>query len=143
MTQPPAALQQFLASFARHSEDDDPATVVAHFADTFLAAGPEGARPVRSADFPLILARRKQLFRELGHQSSTLLSVSATPLDARYVLAATQWNLRFLRPSATPDDIQVQSTFLIDTGSDPFRILLYLAHQDVLALLRERGLQHD
>ena len=33
--------------------------------------------------------------------------------------------------------------FIVDTGSDPFKILLYLAKQDIFAVLKARGILRD
>jgi len=137
-------IRQFLQAFAADSASDNLTASLAHFADTFLAAGPDGAQPVRAADFALVLPRRKQLFDSCGHQSTELLSITPTPIGDRYVLAHTEWRMRFERPDLPRYDPVVHSTFLVDTrvaGSHPssFRILLYLAHQDILANLREKG----
>jgi hypothetical protein len=131
-------VDQFFQTYARDSESGDTSALVAHFADTFLAAGPHGAQPTRVADFALMLPKRKQLFDALGCHTTTLVSVQQIPLDARYVLARTCWRLAFSRPQ--PLAIDVNSDFLIDTGGDECKILLYLANQDLMAALRDRGI---
>lgn len=139
-----SGVRQFLHAFAADSAANNLPATIAHFADTFLAAGPDGAQPVRASDFALVLHKRKQLFDSCGHQSTELLSVTPTPMDARYFLAHTEWRMRFERPDLPRYDALVHSTFLVDTGlpgSRPpsFRIVVYLAHQDILADLREKG----
>ncbi len=133
-------IARFFDSFARQSSGDDIQAQVAQFADTFLAAGPQAAKCVRAADFALALPKRKQLFDSLGCQSTTLVSLEETPLDARYVLARTKWQMTFGRPNAGPEQVLVDSTFIVDTAAAEFRIVLYLASQDIMQVLKDRGI---
>ena len=134
----PETVEQFFQTYARHSDSGDIPALVACFAHTFLTAGPQGAQLTCASDFALALPKRKQLFDAIGCQSSTLVSVRQVPLDERYLLARTRWRLTFSRPR--PLDIDVDSDFLIDTGGDQFKILLYLANQDIMAVLRDHGI---
>ena len=138
MTTSPIA--RFFESFARQSNSIDTQSQVAQFADTFLAAGPQGAKCVRATDFAVALPKRKQLFDSLGCQSTTLISLEETSLDARYVLARTRWQMTFSRPNGEPEQVMADSTFIVDTAADEFRIVLYLANQDILQVLKDRGI---
>jgi len=141
MTSATTSLAAFFATFQHNSAHGSEADTLAQFAGTFLAAGPDGAKPVPAALFAPALARRKQLFEKLGHRSTELVSLDESPLDARYTLARTRWQMTFTRPQLPDEQLTVDSTFLIDTQTQ--RILLYLAHQDIFALLRERGILAD
>ena len=134
------ALDHFFESFQRDSNRDDIPSMVSHFAETFLAAGPQGAQCVRSTDFAAMLPKRKQLFARLGCRPATFVSLQQTPLDARYVTAKTTWRLDFDRGNAGIEEVLVDSTYLLDTGASPFKIVLYLSHQDIMQVLRERGI---
>jgi hypothetical protein len=94
---------------------------------------------VRAADFALALPKRKQIFDELGCRSTSLVSLEEAAMDARYVLAKTRWRIEFARESVEKS-IKVNSVFLVDTGQEPFRIVLYLASQDIFAVMREKGI---
>lgn len=133
-------MQSFFQSYERHSTEENLSELASNFAETFLAAGPQGAKCVSAAVFAPALAQRKQLFDRLGCRRPELVSVTETPLDSRYVLARTQWRFTFEPSQAQPVTIPVESTFLLDTAAKPFRILVYLAHQDILTILRDRGL---
>jgi hypothetical protein len=133
-------IARFFDSFARQSSSDNLQAQLVQFADTFLAAGPQGAKCVSSADFALALPKRKQLFDSLGCQSTTLVSLEETPLDARYVLARTKWQMTFSRPNADAEQVVADSTFIVDTAADEFRIVLYLANQDIMKVLKDRGI---
>ncbi len=138
MTASPIA--RFFDSFARQSSGNDIQAQVAQFADTFLAAGPQGAKCVRSADFAVALPKRKQLFDSLGCKSTALVSLEETPLDTRYVLVKTKWQMTFSRPNANPEQVLADSTFIVDTAVDEFKIVLYLANQDIVQVLKDRGI---
>jgi hypothetical protein len=85
------------------------------------------------------IRRRKQLFDSLGCPAAALAGVTGTALDERDALARTEW--RFSLP---PDDeaVTVASTFIIHgVATDDPRIVLYMNHRDVMAVLRERGVR--
>lgn len=138
MDQPSGAVARFFQTYELHRNSNNIPAMVSHFAETFIAAGPQGAQCVRSADFALALPKRKQLFDSLGCQSATLVSLQETQLDARYVMAKTKWQMTFGQNGNTRN-IVVDSTFLLDSGADGFRILLYLPHQDIMQVLKDRG----
>jgi hypothetical protein len=142
-TETPAA--RFLSLYARHTALDDISAIVSHFADPFLSAGPAGTQCVRVADFAAALPSKKALFDRLRSQPTELISVSETALDSRYVLARTTWRFSFQCESAAAHQVDTESTFLIDTGmpgtkAEDFKIALYLSHQDLMQILRDRGI---
>lgn len=140
MDQKPSALQQFLAAYAEHTAASNNPALVAQFADTFLVAGPSGSHCIRSADFARALPRRAELFASLGCQPAELIAAEESPLDTHYALVRTTWRFTFIRPQHATETIDSESIFLIDTGSDPFRILLYLTPHDIMDTLRQRGI---
>jgi hypothetical protein len=133
------ALEEFFRHFIRNAEESDVASEVAQFAASFLAAGPQGASCVRREDFAVVLPKRRQLFESAGLRSTEFVSMEAEALDARYSMARTRWKMRF-ESMPRMQEIVVDSTFVIDTGAQPFQIVLYLAHQDIMAILKERGI---
>jgi hypothetical protein len=81
------------------------------------------------------------LFDRLGSKPAVLVNLQETHLDARYVLAKTTWRFDFVR--ANPEEaehILADSTFLIDTGEEEFKIVMYMAHQDIMQVMRDRGI---
>jgi hypothetical protein len=139
MSQPSTPVARFFQTYQLHNSSGDLPAIVSHFADTFLAVGPQGAQCVRATDFAIALPKRKQLFESLGSQSTALVSIHETSLDDRYVLARTQWQMTFDREGNT-QNILVDSTFLLDTGNADVKILLYLPHQDIMQVLKDRGI---
>ena len=140
MIQTETAIGRFFQFFAQQSSRPDAHAQASLFADSFLSANPQGTQCVRASDFAAALPKRKQLFDRLGCRPATLVSLHETPLDARYVLAKTSWRLEFARGESQTKEILVDSTFLVDTGEKEFKIVLYLAHQDIMQVMRERGI---
>ncbi len=141
MTSPATSLASFFATFQHNTNHGSEADTLAQFAATFLADGPDGAKPVAAAAFGPAVAKRKELFERLGCRSTELVSFDETSLDARYTLARTRWQMTFARPEQPDQRLTVDSTFLIDTKTQ--QILVYLAHQDIFTLLRQRGIMTD
>ena len=133
-----------LASFFEQWQIDMSAgnipAVVANFAEVFLYASPQGAQAVRAGDFALALPKRKQLFDRLQSEPTTLVSLTETKLDRRFTLARVQWRMAFAGGQAGPQQILVDSTYIVNTGDGVFKIVFYLAHQDILEILKERGI---
>lgn len=135
-----SALIRFIESFAHHSAARDFAAAVGQFAESFLVAGPSGAQCVRAADFARALPHRAELFDSLGRQSTELIDVQDSWLDARYAIARSTWRFTFRRADHAIETVDSESIFVVDTGSDPFRILMYLNPNDLMETLRQRGI---
>jgi hypothetical protein len=139
MDQSSSAVARFFQNYELLISNDDIPALASLFDGVFLAAGPQGAKCVRAEDFALALPKRKQLFDKLGCQSTALVSLQETALEARYALAKTKWKMTFLQ-SAGNQEILVDSTFLLDMARPDPKILLYLANQDIMQILRDRGI---
>ena len=131
------AVKRFLERYARESEGADVVDAAKDFAAVFLAAGVQGAQAVRREEFAAVLPRRKQMFAAAGLQRTELTGAEVTVLSERYALARTRWRMVFARESE--ETLEVETVFLVDAGREPFEIVVYLACQDVAALMRERG----
>ena len=140
MIQASEAMEGFFRTFEANASTDNADAQISQFADVFMAGNPQGAQAVRAGDFALALPKRKQLFDRLGCRSTELVSLSEQRLDARYVMAATRWKMTFVRTGAKPEEIVVDSIFIVDTGSNSPKIILYLANQDIMQVLKDRGL---
>ncbi|MBV8630514.1 MAG: hypothetical protein JOZ83_06285 [Silvibacterium sp.] len=130
------SLETFLRSLEHGSETS---TAVSCFADTFLAAGPNGVTVVKATELAAALPHRKKMFEEMGCRSATLDSVSETKLDDRYTLAEAKWRMTFARNEAQTAEFLVGSTYIMDTSGER-KILFYLTHQDIKSLLHAEGM---
>jgi hypothetical protein len=88
----------------------------------------------------LAVPKRKQLFDSLGLHSTTLVWLREDRLDARYIMASTRWCMSFAREKGEPRDVLADSVYIVDTGGEAFKIVFYLAHQDIVQTLKERGI---
>jgi|SRR4051794_36588716 len=143
MIQANEVIERFFRTFESNTTNNDAAATVAQFADVFMAANPQGAQAVRAADFALALPKRKELFDRLGYRSSELVALNEQRLDDRYILASTQWKMTFAKPESPKQEVVVKSVFIVDTGASSPKIILYLANQDIVQVLKERGLLAD
>ena len=143
-------VRRFFQSYEQNTASGDIPALIAQFADVFMAAGPAGAQSVRSADFAHILPKRVQLVQSLGCQSTKLVSCVETELDARFAMAETRWQMTFVREGQPPKEAIVDSLFILDKGpqepgivdtdSEYPKIVFYLAHQDLMAALKNQGI---
>jgi hypothetical protein len=133
-------IENFFTEYANHTDKGNVPEIIACYAEVFLAGGPQGAQPVRAADFALALPKRYQLFASMGCRTTHLIGLQENWLDARYVAVRTQWRLAFERPGAERLPIVVESTHLVDAAVEPFRILVYLAHSDIMEVLKRHGI---
>jgi hypothetical protein len=112
--------------------------LVTCFASTFLYAGPEGAQAMDLGVFTQALPRRRELFDRAGHRSTRLVSVDAKAISAAYTLAETEWSFQF-----DHTEITNRASFLLHNTGNGWKIVLYLPHQDIVSLMRDRGLLHN
>jgi len=143
MTDSRTAVAEFLHQFIGNTNQGDARTQAPPFAATFLAAGPNGAQCMRREDFLLALAKRKEMFASAGLRRTELAGVEVEALDARYSKARAEWKMGFEDGTEAAQEITVASTYIIDTGVQPFEIVLYMAHQEIAAILKERKLLRD
>jgi hypothetical protein len=128
------AVSRFVASYAANIAAADDAAVTAQFAEVFMAGGPGGMMTVRAIDFAKSLPQRRQLFASLGCRSSSLLGAGHRPLTDRFWLVTTRWTMSFEDGQAgSAEDIASEAILLVDTGAEPFRIVMFLHSVDVLA----------
>ena len=109
--------------------------LAACFAPDFLYAGPDGARAMDLAGFAEALPRRRELFERSGHRGTRLVAVRSQAITSVYTLAETEWSFLF-------DQAEITNTasFLLQKSGDGWKIVLYLPHQEIASLMRERGL---
>jgi hypothetical protein len=128
-------ISEFFAEFERHNSAQDFDQLVKQYAEVFLSADPSGTRPVRRQDLAAALPKRKQLVQSAGCKSTRLISLDETPLDALHTLVRTSWRWQF-----ATKEITLASTFILRNREHEWEIVFYLAHDDLIAALRQNGL---
>ena len=129
----------FLEQFEANTNVGSPEEIVTQFADVFMAADPSGARAVPSSVLLMAIPQRRKLFERVARSVTTLASVEQTRLDERYVLLKTEWLVKFDRGNGRSEDLALRSTFVLYRSVDGIKIVLYLHHQDLMSVLRDRG----
>jgi hypothetical protein len=134
------SIAQFFQGLEEETANGNMGALAERFSESFLAASPSGAKVAQRTVFAETMPSRKQAFEKLGCRSTRLVSLETTVLDARYTLARTRWQLTFARDGQDPQEVFADSTYIVDTGEEPFQIILYLTSQDLPKVLAERGI---
>jgi hypothetical protein len=134
-----SAMETFFKEFEHHSNLNETGALISQFAEMFLVAGPQGAQVVPANAFAHALPRRKKQFEEMGCRSTDLMSLRETALGNHYVMAETEWQMTFVQGEKSPEEIRVASTFIVYTGDEQPKIVFYLPQNDVMAMLKNRG----
>lgn len=132
-------LRAFFERFQSLSAASDVDGLAAMYAGNVMIAGPNGAQVVNSADMQRAIPKRKQLLDSVGCQETVLVGLEETALTDRYSLVRAQFRWHFQAASGQPATVTLPSTFIVDRGGDSPQIVLYMNEQDVVSLLRERG----
>jgi ketosteroid isomerase-like protein len=131
-------VRDFFANFERAGAELDLDATGAQFADYFLSADPNGTHVVPKAALLAALPQRQQMFRSAGLSAMRLRHLAQTTLDDNYVLAKTEWAMEADQPGAPAVDATLSSTFILRREAGTLRIVFYLNHRDVMALISER-----
>jgi hypothetical protein len=122
------------------SVTSDAESLATMYAGSVMIAGPKGAQVVSSADLHRAIPKRRQLLESVGYQHTALVGFDETTLTERYALVRAQFRWDFQTENGEPASITLPSTFIVDCGGDSPRIVLYMNEQDVVSVLRERGM---
>lgn len=132
-------VRSFFARFEQASNDGDSEALGALFCDVFMNLDPNSAVPVPRDALVATLPAREKLFGSIGVQGADLEKVAETPLDEDHVLVETTWRTRFAETVPAQDPLTLHSTFLLHREDGRWRIAVYLNHQDIMAVIRERS----
>jgi hypothetical protein len=135
----PEGLRAFFERFQSLSAASDVERLAAMYAGSVMIAGPRGAQVVRSADLQRAIPKRRQLLESVGCQGTALVGFEETTLTDRYALVRAQFRWGFRATNGERSTVTLPSTFIVDRGGDSLQIVLYMNEQDVVSVLRERG----
>jgi hypothetical protein len=129
-TEPSSEIEEFLRDYDARGKapGGDPAAL---FAPTFLAVDPARALALTPAALAAVLPARRRMFDEAGVGDLRRTTARELRLDERHALVSARWRAsRTDRP-----DVELTATFLVRSEPDGWRVLVYLNHADVAALL--------
>jgi hypothetical protein len=138
MNSSPSAMETFFRRHERNSNSGAIEPLVSQYADVFLVAGPHGTQVVQANAFSLALPKRKKRFDDMGCQSTELVSLRETAVSEQYMMVETRWRMTFASEGQSTEEIRVDSTFIVHTGGEEPKIVMYLPHGDALATLASR-----
>jgi hypothetical protein len=138
MSSSPSTMETFFRNHERNSNSGSIGPLISQFSGVFLVGGALGAQVVEANAFALAVQKRKQQFDDMGWQSTGLVSLRETTLNERYTMVETRWRMTFASEDQSPEEIEADSTFIVYTGCEEPKIVMYLPHQDALATLANR-----
>jgi ketosteroid isomerase-like protein len=138
MTQP--SMRRFFEALEISSETADVTALVNLFADSLVVASANGAQVVRASDLARMIPKRKEMLEAAGCQAAKLVSLNETRLDDYYSMVRTEWRWRVANRGNESQEITLPSTYIVRRSNEGLKIVFYLAHGDITAVLRERGL---
>ncbi len=137
-------VSSFLQRFEQvGAADTDAAEVAELFCDVFLNLDPNAATPVPRDAMAKALPMRKQLFDTIGVSGAELVESVQIPLDELHVLVRTTWRARFADTAPSREPLMLRSDFLLRREAGQWCVAVYLNHQDIAAVIRERSSASD
>jgi hypothetical protein len=132
-------VQGFFERYVRSRSALDIDLIASQYPDSFMVAGPKGARIAEKAAVLAAFPKGQEFLKAAGHQSTKVVSLEETRLDPHYVLARVQFLWRFEKASASPIDVEVDSTFILYVDQGAPTIVFQQEREDFQELLRARG----
>jgi hypothetical protein len=133
-----SAMETFFRNHERNSNSGAIGPLISQYADVFMVGGLQGAQVVQANAFALAVPKRMKQFDDLGWRSTELVSLHETTLSGRYMMVETGWRMTFASRDESIEQIQADSTFIVYTGGEEPKIVMYLPHSDALATLTNR-----
>jgi hypothetical protein len=129
---PDEAIETFLTAYERRGADPQ-SDSGGDFADQFLVIDPNRALVLAREVLVASLPTRRKMFESAGVGALHRTAARQLDLDERHLLVAVDWEAD--RTGGEP--VHLQSTFLLRREADGPRILVYLNHGDVAAVLSQ------
>jgi len=133
-----ADVRDFFEQYARARTVGDIDLIASQYPDSFMFAGPKGARVADKTRVVAGFPKGQEFLRTHGHRSTRVVSVTESSLDDHYLLARVQFAWCF-ETSASPIDVKVDSTFVLFVDAGGLTIVFQQEHEEFLDALRAHG----
>jgi hypothetical protein len=133
------ATRDFFDRYATSRTTYDIDAIAAQYPDTFMSAGPNGARLAQQTAIVAGFPKGQAFLTSLGHESTAVVSLDETTIDDRYRLVRAVFVWRFRRPAMPAREATVESTFILYSNDDVTRIVFQHEHEDFQQVLRASG----
>lgn len=111
---------------------------VPFFAEHFISAGPKGSIAHGRDEFAKMASRAAEFYRSVGQTSAKILSMDETAISNEYSMVRVHWGVTFKKTGNRLIEFDV-TYFIQKTGPEP-KIIMFIAHQDEEAAMKELGL---
>ena len=127
-------ISEFLDAYDRLRATDRTA-VAKLFNPTFLVLDPSTATALTPAVLAGVLPARKRMFESAGIRATRRTNAREQRLDELHSLVQVEW----VAERESGAGITLSSTFVLRRSVEGMRIVVYLNHRDVRALLEEQA----
>ena len=132
-------VREFFDRYARSRSALDIDAIATQYPDSFMVAGPKGARVTEKSAVLAAFPKGQQFLKALGHTSTKVTFLDETRLAPQYVLARVQFLWRFEKAPAPPIDVEVDSTFILYLSQGAPTIVFQHERQEFQDALRAGG----
>jgi len=133
------SLRAFFEAYAEANNKHNLEPLAAMYADSFIAAGPGGNAVFKNdAQFIKWLQELLQWNLQMGMQQIRIVRFAEAPVSDQYRQAIVTWGAKFEK--TCNEEILFDITYYVYLQQDAPRIIMYIAHTDQDALMREKGL---
>jgi hypothetical protein len=122
---------KFFEIYEKSLSEATVSTIGALYSDVFMFGGPRGVQPVKKDDFLKLLPGRKAHFKSIGLEKSTIASIDAISLDAKYILARVVWEMTLKNSAGTSRQFETEATYILEIKNEIPVIITQLDHQDL------------
>ena len=132
-------VREFFDQYARSRSALDIDVIASQYPDSFMFAGPKGARVTEKPAVLAAFPRGQEFLKAVGHTLTKVISLDETRLDPHYVLARVQFLWRFDKAPAPPIDVAVDSTFILYINEGAATIVFQHEREEFQEALRASG----
>lgn len=128
-------IKEFFQRFESNSRDGLDEALIEQFATVFLAGAEPLSVTVSASEFAKALPVRRKNLSAMGIGPGKLVEMKEVWIQGRYSLVETSWQVLL---SGREDGVSVCSTFLVEETPKGYKVIFYLAHQNLLQIARQR-----
>jgi hypothetical protein len=108
------------------------------YADTFLSAGPQGVIAQSKEEFIRLADQAAAFYKSVGQKAGKIISMRETPISNEYTMVTVHWGAQFEK---TGDRwIEFDVSYFVQLNLPEPRIIMFIAHEDEAAAMKELGL---
>ena len=134
------SVRAFFEQYARARRTRDIDLIASQYADPFMFADPNGARPVEKASLLAVFPNGLQLLKTHGHTSTNLRSLDETVMDDHYRFVRAQFVWCFEKPGRPAIEVVDDATFMVYVKGLVLSIVLQQEREDFRDAARSQGI---